>query len=141
MVFRFINPGTGIANPVSETRMHSIKPGRAPSWAAVIGGIIATVLGCLWISTASSMGAPALLTAFGVAFVLMAAGSVIYHLYNATSRNRFSHWDITTHEEERDPLTPPAAPARHCPHCGSSGMTPQFQFCPSCGKPLPGKEG
>lgn len=133
------------------TSMRSIKPGRAPSWGGVIGGVLATVFGIFWIGAALSLGdAPGLLIGFGVVFVLCAAGGTVYSFYNATSRNRFSDWDITEPHEERDPLhqspgeTSDAATARpagrsgggFCPYCGG-GVQAAFTFCPRCGKQLP----
>lgn len=126
--------------------MRGIKPGRVPSWGGVVGGIVGTIFGIFWTITAASVGAPPFFTLFGVLFIFLAIGGVIYNLYNATSSNRFSTFDITEHGEEIDPLAPsampPAAPgrdslakARFCPYCGA-GLKQDFEFCPHCGKPV-----
>jgi zinc-ribbon domain len=132
--------------------MRSIKPGRAPSWGGVIGGIIAAIFGVFWIGMASSGDAPPFVIVFGVVFILCALGSAIYNFYNATSRNRFSDWDLTEPHEERDPLDPssrhsaPRSSAMlrrptsktesiYCPFCGAA-VKEEFAFCPRCGKQL-----
>jgi hypothetical protein len=80
-------------------------------------------------------------------------GAAIFNFYNATSRNRFSNWDVTDSGEEPDPLDPssrqslarPSAiqpetiskeGAAFCPFCGA-GVQGEFEFCPRCGKQLP----
>src|SRR5882757_11061776 len=75
--------------------MRSIKPGRAPSWGGVFGGIIGAIFGVFWTVGATSMGAPGFFTAFGVMFVCVAIFNIFYSLHNATSRRRFSTFDIT----------------------------------------------
>ena len=123
--------------------MYSIKPGRGPSWAGAIGGILVAIFGVFWTIGASSMGAPPFFTLFGVVFILIAIGGVIYNFYNATSDKRFSDYDITAPGEEPDPLDPkrnkqsfPASftekPA-FCPYCGTA-LQKTFEFCPQCGK-------
>ena len=134
--------------------MRSIKPGRAPSWAGVIGSVIAAVFGVFWIGMALSMGdAPVFLIGFGVVFVLAAIGGAIYNFYNATSPNRFSEWDITETRDERGPIdaparqsSDPAAPrpagrsnGGYCPYCGA-GVQPAFTFCARCGRQLPDRD-
>jgi hypothetical protein len=128
--------------------MYSIKPGRGPSAAGVVGSIIAAVFGVIWTAGAASMGAPGVFIAFGVVFVLAAIGGGIYNLYNATATNRVSHFDIVHASAEPDPLSPrisnartPSAPitgavSGFCPFCGN-GLAPEFAFCPKCGKAVP----
>lgn len=41
---------------------------------------------------------------FGIIFILAGVVGVIYNLYNATAQNRMSDIDITTDEEESDPI-------------------------------------
>tara|TARA_R110000850_G_scaffold242592_2_gene367346 strand:- start:965 stop:1345 length:381 start_codon:yes stop_codon:yes gene_type:complete len=41
---------------------------------------------------------------FGVGFVIMGIVRVVYNARNATAKDRFSTFDITTPEEESDPL-------------------------------------
>jgi hypothetical protein len=127
--------------------MYSIKPGRGPSFGGVVGGIIAAVFGVIWTIGAASMGAPPFFALFGVVFVLVAIGGTAYNLYNATSRNRFSNFDITTPGEENDPLdvmahkeeAPPRradrAEAKFCSQCGTQ-LENSYKFCPKCGKEL-----
>lgn len=125
--------------------MYSIKPGRGPSWVGVIGGVIVAVFGVFWIIGATSMGAPFIFPVFGVIFILCAIGGVVYNFYNATSRNRFSNFDITGPGEEPDPLDPDkktGAPPivfkekpAFCPYCGTA-LQKSFEFCPQCGKDI-----
>ena len=129
--------------------MKSIKPGRAPSWGGVIGGVVAAVFGVFWTTTAAQMRAPPFFVGFGFVFILLALGGAIYNFYNATSRNRFSEWDITGPHEERDPLdisspshvSEAAEPSAgkpsdsFCPSCGRAVQS-TFAYCPKCGKPL-----
>lgn len=128
--------------------MRSVKPGRAASWGGVIMGIVVTVFGIFWVAMAVSLEAPIFLIGFGVVFVLCAAGGAVYHFYNATARRRFSVWDVTEAEEERDPLDAspragdsagghpaPGSGRGYCPYCGTK-VQAAFSFCPSCGKPL-----
>jgi hypothetical protein len=90
--------------------MHSIKPGRGPSAMGAVGGVIAIFVGIGWtIMTISMMGnAPAafriFFALFGVAFVVIGIANVVYNLYNASNSNRLSAFDITSGEEEPDPL-------------------------------------
>lgn len=89
------------------------------------------------------MGAPPFFVAFGVLFILCAIGGAIYNLYNATSSNRFSVYDITEDGEEPDPLEPNTSHSastssstekpRFCPSCGTA-LKENFEFCPQCGK-------
>jgi hypothetical protein len=126
--------------------MYSIKPGRGPSAAGVVGGIIGAVFGVFWTFFAASIGAPWFFVLFGVVFVGMAIASCFYNFHNATSQNRFSNFDIVQSGVEPDPLnpraraagsgpTPPAAADAFCPYCGAA-LSTQFNFCPKCGKPV-----
>jgi ribosomal protein S27AE len=80
-------------------------------------------------------------------------GAAIFNFYNATSRNRFSNWDVTDSGEEPDPLDPSSRQSfaqstatqqqtmlrqasPFCPFCGA-GVQGEFEFCPRCGKQLP----
>ena len=124
--------------------MYSIKPGRGPSMGGAVGGLAAAAFGVFWTIMASSMGAPGFFVAFGVIFILMALGGAAYNFYNATSRNRFSDFDITGPGEEVDPLErrhreAPAAPVEggkkpaYCSDCGSK-LQATYEYCPNCGK-------
>ena len=130
--------------------MHSLKPGRAPSMLGGIAGLIVAGFGVIWTISALSMGAPWPFALFGVFFILLAVVGAIYNFANATRRNRFSAFDVTSHHEEPDPLNqrfgnpnPPAAaasparkyPGRFCPFCGQA-VTDESNYCPHCGKDI-----
>lgn len=95
------------------------------------------------------MGAPFFFVLFGVVFVGAAITGVVFNLYNATSRNRFSHLDIVRRQSEIDPLdemltsghdrdhiNPRPSQSHYCPSCGTPASS-DFQFCPKCGNQLP----
>ena len=120
--------------------MYSVKPGRGPSAAGVVGGIIAAIFGVGWTIGAASIGAPWFFCLFGVFFVGVAIASCFYNFHNATSPNRFSSFDIVPSAAEPDPLDrrrDAVATAAHagafCSYCGT-GLSSEFQFCPKCGK-------
>ena len=135
--------------------MYSVKPGRGPSLMGGIGGIVVAVFGVIWTVGAMSMGAPPIFALFGLVFVGMAIAGVVYNLYNATSRNRMSTFDVTTEREEADPIadalghggasrqSPPSTPSKgprkfpgdHCPFCGAK-VAADFDYCPKCGKDI-----
>jgi hypothetical protein len=137
--------------------MYSIKPGRGPSLMGCVGAAVVAVFGVIWTVSASGAGAPSVFTLFGIVFVVAAIAGGIVNLYNATSRNRFSTYDITTHREESDPIAealdlhpkeqgeerrPPPAPGDprrvegdYCPYCGGA-VDDDFDFCPKCGKDI-----
>ena len=85
--------------------------------------------------------------------LVMAVVSAIYNIRNATAKNRHSVIDITDSEDEPDPLDPRFRVQGgwsdqtdndrdeslcYCPYCGQA-VEEQFDFCPGCGKELPGK--
>ena len=135
--------------------MYSVKPGRGPSLMGGIMGIVVAVFGVIWTVGAISMGAPAFFALFGLLFVGMSIAGVVYNLYNATSRNRISTFDVTTDREEGDPIadalghgaaspqsshSPPSKgprkfPGEHCPFCGIK-VAADFDYCPKCGKDI-----
>jgi len=84
--------------------MYSIKPGRGPSLMGGVGAIGAAIFGVIWTIGAATMGAPGFFALFGVIFIVFAIVTGIVNIYNATNRNRFSTFDITTGEEESDPI-------------------------------------
>lgn len=128
--------------------MYSIKPGRGPSAAGVVAGVVAAVFGVIWTAGAISMGAPPFFALFGVVFVIVALGSAAFSAYNAFARNRMSLYDITHAGNEPDPLdprrgsegsaptAPPPLPGEHrpayCSHCGRK-LDAGDNFCASCG--------
>ena len=79
--------------------MRSIKPGRGPSMMGAVGAIGAAIFGVFWIGMAISMGAPIIIPAFGVIFIGMAIAQAVYNYKNATSKNRYSAFDITDEQE------------------------------------------
>lgn len=135
--------------------MYSIKPGRGPSLMGGIGGIIVAVVGVIWTVVAISLGAPVVFALIGVVFTSFVIAGAVYNLYNATSRNRMSDFDITTDGEERDPIAdalghggtsrqspedamskgPRKFPGDHCPFCGVK-VAADFDYCPKCGKDI-----
>lgn len=141
--------------------MYYLKPGRGPSFLGGIGAIAAGMFGIGWTAMAMSIGASPFIVLFGVLFVFLAAGMGAYHFYNATSRNRFSQWDLTTDQEESDPISNMMGYGKqihfsqdlaegdqeewydsegqyggeYCPFCGNK-VEKQFDFCPNCGKDI-----
>ncbi len=129
--------------------MKSIKPGRGPSMMGGISSIIAGVVGVAWTIGALSMGAGGIFGIFGLAFIAMAAVSAVYNFKNATSKNRYSSFDITEDGEEIDPWNERFGEKREarqafttngeskfCPYCGTR-VQGDFEFCNQCGKKLP----
>lgn len=132
--------------------MKSIKPGRGPSMMGAFGSAAATVFGIIWTISAMSMGAPFFFAMFGLIFVVMGIAQTVYNFKNATSKNRYSAFDITDGTEEPDPLNKifaeaqsddaseaaesDAAPAAFCPYCGAE-VEADFTYCKKCGKKLP----
>lgn len=105
------------------------------------------VFGIIWTVVASQIGG-GIFALFGVVFVIVAIVSAAYNFKNATSKNRYSAFDITDESEESDPLNEhfgnsrSAAPnvsgsvAQFCPYCGAQAEG-DFEFCCKCGKKLP----
>ncbi len=131
--------------------MRSIKPGRGPSAMGAMGSVFAIIFGIFWTIMAGSMGAPIFFPIFGVFFIGMGVVQLIYHLKNATGKNRMSIYDITDDGEEEDPLEEVFGIERsdersrvdlgsgerfaYCPYCGHK-LDNLYRFCPACGKPL-----
>ena len=74
--------------------MRSIKPGRGPSMMSGVSGIFAALFGVFWTIIAVSMGA-FIMVPFGLIFIGIAVTQAIYNIKNATSKNRYSAFDIT----------------------------------------------
>ena len=128
--------------------MKHIKPGRGPSFMGGIGAVFVGIFGVGWTIMASSMGAPAIFPLFGVGFVILAIVMAVYNFSNATGKNRFSAFDITSDAEEPDPLNErfggqrspapedDAEAAAFCPFCGERAED-TYRYCRKCGKELP----
>ena len=129
--------------------MKSVKPGRGPSMMGGVSSILMAVVGVAWTIGALSMGAGSLFAIFGIVFIAMAVVSAVYNFKNATSKNRYSSFDITEDGEEIDPwnerfgekrettgTTPYSRDSNYCPYCGTR-VEGDFAFCNKCGKKLP----
>ena len=96
---------------------------------------------------------------FGVIFIALAVAQAVYNFKNATSKNRYSSFDVVDSNEEPDPfnerfgnqsstgsmgdrdddsgLLDQAEDGRkYCPYCGAE-TEPDYEYCASCGKKLP----
>lgn len=134
--------------------MKSIKPGRGPSMMSGVSSIFVAIFGVIWTILAASIGG-GLFALFGLVFIAMAVVSAVYNFKNATSKDRYSVFDITEGHEESDPLqerygrtqyydtnmnayTNPDTDTEsaYCPYCGNK-VEEEFAFCNKCGKQLP----
>jgi hypothetical protein len=145
--------------------MRSIKPGRGPSAVGAVGSVIAILVGIVWTVLAGQLlkDAPfpligTVFPLFGILFVIMGIVQLVYHVKNATGKNRMSLFDIVDRHEEPDPLdqrfgrmrsgentemTPSEGRPRmnrrfegdYCPFCGQK-VEPDFLYCPKCGKEI-----
>lgn len=89
---------------------------------------------------------------FGVVFVTIAIIAAVYNFKNATSKDRYSEYDIVDGNEESDPLNdrfgrtgyeagssdPFEGSTLFCPYCGTPADD-DYRFCKKCGKQLPKK--
>ena len=87
----------------------------------------------------------------GVVFIIIGIVIAVYNFKNATSKNRFSVYDITDSDREPDPLDvrfgneaerePRGSaegmpePGNFCPYCGARAE-PDYAFCRKCGRAL-----
>jgi len=141
--------------------MRSIKKGRGPSVMGGFTSLAVVIFGIVWTVMAYNItrDSPApdsifdnVFPLFGVIFVIAGIVQAIYHFTNATSKNRFSEFDITDNGEETDPLNRAFGRARgekgmkqraggrkiegeFCPYCGATAQT-DFDYCPKCGKDI-----
>ncbi len=132
--------------------MKSIKPGRGPSMMGAFGSAAVTVFGIIWTFFVMSAGAPGFFALFGIIFVVMGIAMTAYNFKNATSKERYSAFDITDGEEEPDPLNElfsekqagkaseapnhDSGETAFCPYCGAEAEA-DFTYCAKCGKRLP----
>lgn len=91
--------------------MQSLKPGRGPSLIGGIGSLGVAVFGVFWfiLSFAVAPHNPfplvgILFPLFGIALVVMGLVGAVYNFTNATNAKRFSAFDVTSSQEEPDPL-------------------------------------
>lgn len=133
--------------------MKSIKPGRGPSMMGGMMGIFVALFGVFWTIAAASMGA-FIMVPFGLIFICIAIVMAVYEFKNATSKNRYSMFDITDGNEEPDPLNQrygtqdynqeydyygrpeESTDSEFCPYCGNP-VEGDYRFCNKCGKELP----
>ena len=88
---------------------------------------------------------------FGVVFVIIAIAIAVYNFKNASSKNRYSEFDIVDGTEESDPLNDRFGNTREdgfeegrsfegsdlfCPYCGTPAEG-DYMYCKKCGKRLP----
>ena len=125
--------------------MKSIKPGRGPSMMGGFMSIVIGLIGVFWTLSAISMGAPFFFCMFGVVFVVIAVVQAVYNFKNATSKNRYSVYDITAVGEETDPLNEKYGNTEKpqenidmifCPYCGKKTIK-EARYCSHCGKEIP----
>ncbi len=130
----------------------------------MMGGIASVavgIFGVFWTIGAVNMGAPWFFGLFGVVFIFIAITQAIYNFNNATSKNRFSEFDIVDEFEETDPMQQYIShkmttkskseinsmkqnmgteesgnEIAFCPYCGTK-VSVDFDFCGKCGKRLP----
>ncbi len=127
--------------------MKQIKPGRGPSMMSGIMGIFAVLFGIIW-TVMAAQGGGGLFPLFGVIWTIMAIVETVYNFKNATSRDRYSSYDIVNGDEESDPFNQRFGSAQqesqpksdtdtnYCPYCGTP-VDDRFLYCNHCGKKLP----
>lgn len=132
--------------------MKSVKRGRAPSMLGGVLSIAAGLFGIVWSVIALRLGA-AFMAMFGLIFVIVAAIQAVYQIRNATSKQRYSEYDIVEANEEPDPWNDRLScdEEKHsqtncgndttkgslfCPYCGAP-VDVSYAFCNRCGKKLP----
>ncbi len=138
------------AVPVTLGKPIAIKPGRAPSLLGALASLGMSVIGVVMLISAFQKGDWYQIL-FMTVFCTIAISGLIYNIYNAFERNRFSQYDLVTSGQEPDPLAGalgyenPAAsgqservrrfPGNHCPFCGAQAPE-TVDLCPSCGKDI-----
>ena len=128
--------------------MKSIKPGRGPSMMGGMMSIAVALFGVIWTFLAVSIGAGPF-ALFGIVFIAVAVMQAVYNFKNATQKDRYSLYDITTGDEEPDPLNErfgradtedetdtASGDSKYCPFCGAK-LEERFRYCNQCGEKLP----
>lgn len=123
-----------------------------------IGSIFAAIFGIFWTVMAFSMTRGTgifglIFPLFGVLFVGLGIVQAVYHYKNATGKDRYSMFDITEQNEERDPAQkwvkggdpwdmpqekPKEEGARYCPWCREplTRYPEDIVYCPKCGRKI-----
>lgn len=132
--------------------MKSIKRGRGPSMMDGVISVAMAVFGLIWMAAAAGMGG-GFFALFGLVFVGIAVVQAVYAFSNATRKERFSEYDITSENEESDPLNSYFGRAAEetyqdakddeaeqdsvfCPFCGAKAGK-DYVYCNQCGRKLP----
>ncbi len=110
--------------------MRSIKRGRGPSFMGGVVSVFVAIFGLVWMGAALSIGAPFPFACAGLVFCGIALADAVYNFKNATSKQRYSEYDIVDSSEESDPLNERFGQAAEQPVSVSRG---EFAFCPYCG--------
>lgn len=112
-----------------------------------IGSVVSVIFGLFWTIMAFSMTRGTgiigiIFPLFGVLFIVIGVVQAVYHFKNATSKERFSSFDIVDSREEEDPLNRFASQDEAENLCDDDdtmhgdGNTRSFAFCPYCGEKL-----
>ena len=112
---------------------YSVKEGRGLSLAGAVGSVVIIAFGILWTILAYAMTGAAtssvqsmnnfgsfpgsagathvvsvvhvVFPLFGVVFILAGIGKLVWEIYNTTAQNRMSLLDVTTGNDEPDPIS------------------------------------
>ncbi len=121
--------------------MKSVKPSRGSSLEHGIAGLVAVVVGIVWLSHAVKRDAPTSMLLFGGLFILIGVLNAFLGFYNAKASNRLSSYDIVEDEPDifekklGNHTTKEGSEKQYCPYCGTK-VDENAQFCSKCGKQL-----